>query len=174
MVFIANHDIQCVIVADHLFINNLSSFSPPTYRPHQHLHCSGLDIIRAPYVAVQFYYKHSLAPYTRELYTCDIQHYLQFCNLIDQPSLPTFQQTLLYFTTYVTLQHYSSSTIQTYLVAVYHLHLSTNYLTVYACMQHLAYFWSSTSLMRIKRHETCMCPPTQWLLITIDIMHWIK
>ena len=81
--------------------------------------------------ALYFYYKHSLAPSTREHYTYGIQCYLQFYNLINHPPLPTSEQTLQLFTTHLALQHLSTSTIQTCLSIVCYLHLSTNQLTAY-------------------------------------------
>ena len=67
---------------------------------------SRLDI-SALYKAVQLYYKHSLAPCTRELYTYGIQCYLQFCNLISHPTLPAqnekyhFSRHTLHWNTYL-------------------------------------------------------------------------
>ena len=131
---------------------------------------SRLDI-SALYKAVQFYYKHSLAPSTRELYTYGIQRYLQFCNLINHPPLPTSEQTLLLFTTHLALQHLSTSTIQTYLSAVRYLHLSTNHLTAYTTQLTPRV---QQVLRGIKRHQAGASPAIQRLPITIDIMHQIK
>ena len=100
--------------------------------------------------------------------TCGIQRYLQFCNLINHPPLHTSEQTLLLFTSYLALQHLSSSTIQTYLVAVHHLHLSTNHLTEYNTQ-----FTPSVQqvLCGIKQQQASVSPPPCRLPITTDIMH---
>ena len=127
--------ITYLTITFHLFLllptGLINSHTTPTSHAEDCGHSwSRLDI-SALYKAVQFYYKHSLALSTRELYTYGILPYLQFCNLINQPPLPTSEQTLLLFTTHLALQHLTTSTIQTCFSVVHYLHLSSNHLMAY-------------------------------------------
>ena len=114
---------------EHLFLllptGFIDSHTTPTSLAKDYGHSwSILDII-VLYKAVQFYYKYSLAPSTKELYTYGIQRYLQFCNLINHPTLPTSEQTLLHFTTHLALQCLSTRlTSQLSAICTYQLTIS--------------------------------------------------
>ena len=121
--------------------------------------------------ALQSYYHQGLAVSTQKAYAAGVQHCLSFCEVIHNSPLPTSEQTLLLFVTYLGQLELNHKTIKIYLSAVRNLHITTG---------HFKSFETQLSprveriLKGIKLTQANSKPPRSRLLITSSIMCKIR
>ena len=84
---------------------------------------AGLDVTKI-HTAVHHYYSQGLATSTQRSYLTGQKRYLQFCNEAHKPPLPTSEDTLLIFVSYLAQQGLTHQSIKVYHSAVRNLHVS--------------------------------------------------
>ena len=70
------------------------------------------------------YFYRGVSPATRKAYRTGLRKFNSFCTQARRKAIPTLENTLLLFTTYLASQNLSSSTIQVYLSAVRNAHVA--------------------------------------------------
>ena len=75
--------------------------------------------------AVQFYYHHGLTPANHKTYQAGQNRYFLFCAMASRVVLPTSEETLMLFASYLAQQGLAHATIKVYLSAICNPHLSS-------------------------------------------------
>ena len=75
-------------------------------------------------MTVQLYYQRGLTQSTQKTYQAGHKRYFSFCSMAARVTLPTSEETLLLFASYLAKQGLAHTTIKVYLSAVRNLHVS--------------------------------------------------
>ena len=121
--------------------------------------------------ALQSYYHQGLAASTQKTYAAGVQHYFSFCEHIHNSPLPTSEQTLLLFVTYLGQLELTHKTIKVYLSAVRNLHITTGHFTIFETQLSPRV---ERVLKGIKLTQAKSKPPRSRLPITSSIMRKIR
>ena len=121
--------------------------------------------------AVQHYYQQGLAASTQRSYQFGQRRYLTFCSEIQKSPLPTSEDTLLMFVSYLAQQGLSHTSIKVYLSAVHNLHVQGGLHEEFAKQLSPRL---ELVLKGIKLEKAKTAPPPTRLPITVNIMGKIK
>ena len=105
------------------FMSNPQANQLPSLLPQSLPGSNGprLDISNL-YSAVSYYYSRGLANSTMRSYQAGQKHYLSFCSAAQRPAIPTSEEMLMMFASYLAKGGLSHQTIKVYLSAVRNLH----------------------------------------------------
>ena len=131
---------------------------------------TGLDIATLQH-SIQGYYRLGSAHNTWKTYSAGIRHYTKFCNLINKPTLPTTECTLLLFVAHLASLNLPHATINVYLSGLRSLHVTHGH--------HTAFNSQLTTRLQqvfkgIRKQQATGLSPRICRPITIQIMAGIK
>ena len=129
---------------------------------------SGLNKL---YTAMWSYYTQGTSPVTQRSYKAGIRQYHKFCRQSSLRSIPTFEKTILLFSTHLAIHGLSYATIKVYLSAVRHAHVTEGYYNIFDSR----FTPRVQQLLKGIRKESSITKSTRKRLpITMGIMQKIK
>lgn len=154
------------------------SLFQPTGRPITHTTAGRVALSVGPRLdipnlraAVQHYFEQGLAPSTKKSYLAGQKRYFSFCNSINALPIPTTEDILLTFVSYLAQDGISHATIKVYLSAIRSLHISKGLHEVYSAQLTPRV---EQVLKGIKKEDALKHSKQARLPVTLDILTRLK